>query len=163
MNRKEAQAVKAGKKAVKSLKQIVRETTSPYWLVTRAKVILRATAGESNRQIARELEMTRNSVIKWRRRWQENYDRLSALEEAESSEREVREVLENVLADAPRSGAPPTFSAEQVVQIVAIACEEPALSGLPTNHWTPAAVAEEAVKRGIVESISPRQVGRFLK
>lgn len=32
---------------------------------------------------------------------------------------------------------------------------------LPVSHWTPE-LAREAAKRGIVESISPRQVDRFL-
>jgi putative transposase len=78
--------------------------------------------------------MTRNSVIKWRGRWGDNQDRVDALEEAAVSEKDVREAVENILADAPRSGTPPTFTAEQVVQIVAIACEDPAQSGRPVTH-----------------------------
>ena len=163
MNKKEAQAVEVGEKVGKVLRQVVRETSSPYWLVTRAKVILRAAGGESNSQIGREMGMTRNSVIKWRGRWGNNQDRVDALEDAEVSEKEVREVVENILADAPRSGTPPTFTAEQVVQIVAIACEDPARSGRPVTDWRPEEVADEAIQRGIVERISPRQVGRFLK
>jgi putative transposase len=163
MNRKEAQPVRVGKKVGKLLGQVVRETSSPYWLVTRAKVILRAAGGESNSQIGREMGMTRNTVIKWRGRWGDHQDRVDALEEAEVCEQEVREAVENILADAPRSGAPPTFTAEQVVQIVAIACEDPAQSGRPVTHWTPEEVAAEAIRRGVVERISPRQVGRFLK
>jgi putative transposase len=163
MNRKEAQPIHVGKKAAKLLGQIVRETSSPYWLVTRAKVILRAAGGESNSQIGREMGMTRNTVIKWRGRWQDNQDRVDALEDVEVSEQDVREAVENILADAPRKGAPPTFTAEQVVQIVAIACEDPAQSGRPVTHWTPEEVADEAIRRGVVERISPRQVGRFLK
>src|SRR5262245_2695835 len=54
-------------------------------------------------------------------------------------------------------------AAEQIVQIVAVACEDPADSGRPVSHWTPREVAEEVRKRGIVETISPRSVGRFLK
>jgi len=88
---------------------------------------------------------------------------VDALEDAEVSEKEVREVVENILADAPRSGTPPTFTAEQVVQIVAIACEDPARSGRPVTDWRPEEVADEAIQRGIVERISPRQVGRFLR
>ena len=33
---------------------------------------------------------------------------------------------------------------------------------VPLTHWTPAALAREAIAQGIVEQISPRQVGRFL-
>jgi putative transposase len=163
MNKKEAQAIHVGKRVAKLLGQIVRETSSPYWLVTRAKVILRAAGGESNSRIGREMGLTRNTVIKWRGCWGDNQGRVDALEDAEVSEKEMREAVENILADAPRSGTPPTFTAEQVVQIVAIACEDPAQSGRPVTQWTPEEVADEAIQRGVVESISPRQVGRFLK
>jgi putative transposase len=44
-----------------------------------------------------------------------------------------------------------------------VACEDPAASGRPISHWTPREVAEEVRKRGIVETISTRSVGRFLK
>jgi putative transposase len=71
--------------------------------------------------------------------------------------------IEGVLADAPRSGAPATFTPEQVVRIVALACEDPRDCGRPITHWTTAELAEEAIERGIVENISPRSVGRFLR
>jgi hypothetical protein len=50
-----------------------------------------------------------------------------------------------------------------VVRIVAIACESPEKSERPVSHWTAKELAQEAIKRGIVEKISPRSVGRFLK
>jgi hypothetical protein len=50
-----------------------------------------------------------------------------------------------------------------VTDIIALACEKPSDSGLPVSHWTPAELAREAVRRGIVKSISTRQVERFLK
>lgn len=71
--------------------------------------------------------------------------------------------IEELLNDLPRAGWAGKFSAEQVTQIIALACEPPADSGRPVTHWTPKELADEAAKRGIVESISPRQVGRFLK
>jgi putative transposase len=46
---------------------------------------------------------------------------------------------------------------------MALACEPPEASGRPISHWTPRELADEAIKRGIVETISERQVGRFLK
>jgi Homeodomain-like domain len=97
-----------------------------------------------------------------RRVWLENEERLSAAKEA--SERDLRRAIEQTLCDRPRSGAPPTFTAEQVCQIVAMACEAPSQeSGRPVTHWSTTELAEEAVKRGIVKEISARSVGRFLK
>ncbi len=66
------------------------------------------------------------------------------------------------LADAPRSGSPATFSLEQVLQLFAIACESPENYGRPISHWTSRELADEMMKQGIVESISPRHVGRLM-
>jgi hypothetical protein len=60
-----------------------------------------------------------------------------------------------------RCGAPPKFTPEQIAGIIALACERPSQSGAPVSHWTPPELAREAIKRGIVESISPRQVDLF--
>jgi putative transposase len=46
---------------------------------------------------------------------------------------------------------------------MALACEPPAASGRPVSHWTAREIADEAVQREIVPSISAASVGRFLK
>ena len=67
------------------------------------------------------------------------------------------------LQDAERPGAPATFSLEQILQLFAIACEKPETYGRPISHWTPRELTLEVVKQGIVETISPRHVGRLLE
>jgi hypothetical protein len=101
-------------------------------------------------------------VSRWRNRWAAAQESLSAAEEEQPWEKELEELLRKLLADLHRNGGVTKFSAEQVAQITALAFEEPADSGLPVTHWIPPELAREAVKR-IVESISPRQVDRFLK
>jgi putative transposase len=71
--------------------------------------------------------------------------------------------LADRLADAPRPGTPPTFTPEQICAILALACEPPEASGVPITHWSQSALAREAVKRRLVETISHGSVGRFLK
>lgn len=66
------------------------------------------------------------------------------------------------LEDNERSGAPPTFSAQQVAMIIALACEKPSDTEVPVSHWSASELARKAVARKIVSSISARQVGRFL-
>ena len=44
---------------------------------------------------------------------------------------------------------------------MALACTLPADSERSISHWTPREGAAEAMKRGIVETISERHVGRF--
>ena len=56
-----------------------------------------------------------------------------------------------------------TFTAEHLTQIIAVACEQPEECGRPVTHWTPRELTDEVIKRGIVETISPRHVDRFLK
>ena len=83
--------------------------------------------------------------------------------EARKTEREFEAIVLQALRDKPRSGAPATFTAEQIVGIIAIACEKAKEAGVPVSHWTPTDIAIEAVKRGVVKSISIRQVDRYLK
>jgi putative transposase len=75
----------------------------------------------------------------------------------------LRRAVAELFSDRPRSGSPGTFTAEQVTQILAVACEPPEDSGRLVTHWTPRELADEVRQRGFVESISPRHVGRFLK
>ena len=89
--------------------------------------------------------------------------RLSAAEGAGARDKDLVALVIEVLSDRPRPGAPSRFAAEQVTDIIALACDKPSDSGLPVSHWTPPDVAKEAIKRGNVQSISPRQVDRFLK
>jgi len=48
------------------------------------------------------------------------------------------------------------------MQIIAISDEELAKTGRPISHWAPSELADKAIKRKIVESISALSVGRFL-
>lgn len=125
-------------------------------------MLLEASVNNNNEQVACRLDSHRETVRTWRQRWLEAAPALEAAE-AEGDDRALAELIEKILADEPRSGAPATFTPEQIVQIVALACEDPSASGRPVSHWTPRELADEAIKRGIVESISPRSVGRFLK
>ncbi len=130
------------------LEAIVRKRTSAQQHVVRAQIILRASEGVGVRETMRRLNITRRTVQIWRRRWRES-SRQSVLER---------------LSDLPRPGAPAKYTPQQVCAIVAIACERPNEdSARPMTHWTQRELADEALKRGIVESISPRAIGHFLK
>jgi putative transposase len=118
-------------------------------------------AGITNTQLATDFQLSRATVILWRRRWLTLESKLQTADQL--SEPELQALVAEMLADQPRSGAPVTFSAEQVVQIVALACETPEDCGRPISHWTPRELADEAITRQIVPQISPRSVGRFLK
>jgi transposase len=117
----------------------------------------------SKKGVARTLGLDIKTVRKWYDRWDEVRGVLSPLETDSIPRQAYRRVLEEALRDAPRSGAPLTFTAEQVAQIVAMACEKLDASDGPVSHWTNEHLAAEAVARQIVESISRSSVGRFLR
>jgi transposase len=145
------------------LEQIASRSTNSYNLVTRAKLIIEAARGVKNTAISQQLQLHRRRVRMWRQRWLEAGEELASAEAKAVSDKQLRKMIENILSDAPRPGTPKFFRVEQVVQIVALACEDPKKSQRAVSHWTPTELAQEAKKRGIVEKISPRSVGRFLR
>ena len=129
------------------LEGLIRSHSTPQHLARRARMIVMAADGIGVGETAKRLGVWRKGVSFWRARW------LAGGGES-AAER---------LCDAPRSGAPPTITPEQTCAIVALACERPDAGGAPISQWSASDLAREAVRRGIVTSISPRSVGRFLK
>jgi len=72
------------------LESISRKYTASYYSVMRARIVLLASQGIGNDEIARRLELPRQIVSKWRKRFFE--ERMVGLE------------------DRPRRGRPPVFS-----------------------------------------------------
>ena len=134
------------------LETLVRRHTAGQQLALRGRIVPAAADGVNQSTIASRLGTTINTVRSWRRRWLGL--RHVPFEEVDAQER---------LADAPRSGTPARITADQVCRIVALACEAPADSERPISQWTGREVAEEVVKRGIVEQISGRHAARLLK
>jgi putative transposase len=145
------------------LQRILRRATSPQHLVLRAKIVRAGTEyGRRDTQIGRELNCHTQTVHTWRHRWLGAWESLLEVEEV-GTESDLETSIIEVLSDRPRPGTPAKFSAEEICQIINVACEEPEQSGRPITEWTPRELADEVVKRKIVESISPTQTGRFLK
>jgi transposase len=143
------------------LKEFSKSRTVAKGVVQRATILLLGFAGLRNQDIAARVGLNRLQVGLWRQRWRDAWQALCVWECSEPHR--LREAILDILADAPRPGAPPTFSAAQVAQIVALACEPPQLSGRPISHWTLRELRDEAIKRQIVATISVAQVGRFLQ
>jgi putative transposase len=141
---------------------MVRCRNRPQYEIMRATIVLQAAAGARNQSIADALQVDVQTVRLWRHRWAHATARLADVE-ATGDEKALRALIGTVLADAPRCGRPGTFTPEQLCHLVAVACEFPAASGRPVSHWTPRELAAEVIKRGIIDSISTRSVGRFLK
>jgi len=134
------------------LEKLVKRRSTEQQIALRARIVLAAAVGKGNAQIGRELQVTVDTARLWRQRWLD----LQALPASELS-------AEERLQDLPRPGAPARLTADQVCQIEALACEKPAVSERPISQWTSREIADEIIKRGIVEQISPRHAARLLK
>jgi putative transposase len=132
------------------LEALVRRRTTPQQVALRARLVLAAAGGLNNAQVARQEGVDVETARHWRTRW-------LGLQPVALADLGVAGRLE----DAPRSGAPARITAEQVCQLVALACEPPAQPGRPISQWTGREVAAEVVARGIVPAISPRHAGRL--
>ena len=126
----------------------MRAHSTPQKLAERARIILLASNGRGVSETADQLGIWRKTAGHWRRRWR------SAEASAGVAAR---------LSDAPRCGAPATFTPEAICQIMALACEDPETLDVPISHWSQSELARQAVAGGIVKSISHGSVGRFLK
>jgi hypothetical protein len=86
------------------LQQLRCSATAAKRLVQRAAVILQAFGGAFNVAIADETGLGRKQVGLWRRRWQQSFDALVAIE-CREPRAALRRAIEEVLGDAPRSGS----------------------------------------------------------
>jgi putative transposase len=129
------------------LERLLRQHSCPQALALRVRIVLGAATGIQNEPLAAQLSCSPLTVRKWRGRWAAAEACLAAAEAADPAT--LATTVAASLADAPRPGTPDTFTAEQIVQIVNLA-------------WTPRELADEAKRQGIVTSISPTTIGRFL-
>ena len=138
-----------------------RATTVAVRLRQRAHIILLAFEGQLNQEIEAIVGLGRDQVGVWRRRWQRALERLTLIECMAEPARLTR-AIEDVLCDEQRSGAPPKFTARQLTMIFAIACEAVEESGRPVARWTQKEVIDEAVRRGIIDSMSTSRISVLL-
>lgn len=105
-------------------------------VLTRARILLKADAGQSETEIAQALEVNAVIVEQVRRRFCEGR-------------------LQRALFDKPRPGAQRKLDGKQEAHLIAVAC-----STLPNGreHWTLKLLADEVVKLEFAESISPEAV-----
>lgn len=145
------------------LEVLVRRSSAPQRLVKRAQIILLLAAGKTFNQVARALGVLRQTVYQWGKRWRTQAQQLAEVEAQECSDPALSNRLAGLLVDAYRPGKPATFSPEQIVKLIAVACEPPQHSGRPITRWGSRELAAEVVKRGIVKTIARSTVSRLLK
>jgi transposase len=127
----------------KALKKRIRGTRTAWRDRLRAQIVLAAAMGRSNARIARDLRISQDTARKWRGRFADRG-------------------LEG-LSDLPRPGRPRQISAEVRAAVVALACQLPAVTGVPLAHWTGPELAAELTTQNLASSpVSASSVLRIL-
>jgi transposase len=125
----------------KILKKRVRGAKTPYRDRLRAQIVLQAARGRDNARIAAGLEISVNTVRKWRARFAERG--LAGLR------------------DLPRSGRPREISEADRAAVVALACQLPADTGVPLSRWTGPELKRELEDRALARA--PMAVSSLLR
>jgi transposase len=115
-----------------SLTRWSRGRSTPARLVLRAKIVLLAATGTRNKEMARELQTSQETIGRWRRRF-------------------VEKGLLGLKQDAPRSGRKPTLRQRVAQRIV-----ERTTQSVPANatHWSVRTLAEDlGVSRSMVHRV----------
>jgi transposase len=127
----------------KTLKLRVRGAKTPWRDRLRAQVVLAAARGRPNARIAADLDVSVDTVRKWRGRF--------------------AQLRMPGLKDLPRPGRPRLIPEADRAAVVALACQLPAGTGVPLSRWTGPELAAELVAQGLVSGpVSASSVLRIL-
>ena len=102
-----------------------------------------------------------NHVATWRNRFLQALSSLNDI--ASSAPDKLEGEIRLLLSDRKRPGAPSTFSPEQIIKIIDLACKNPCDYGYEASHWSLSLLVTEIKKQGIADRISEKSVSRFLK
>jgi transposase len=131
-----------------ALRQLKRAGQTERRLADRARIILWTAEWLAVDTIAERLEIHRDTVMAWRQRY--------------CARREAGLAVLDRLRDHPRSGRPPTFSAVQIAQIKAIACEKPSELALPLSRFSLAEIVRWIQQAAVLPAISRSSIWRLL-
>lgn len=126
---------------IAELERVARSQKMQVRYVRRAEYILVANRQRHVCDAVRELNASRQTVLKWCTRYLERG-------------------LQGLL-DKHRSGCPRTYPPEQIAQLVALALTPPSQLGLPFGEWTQVRLADYMHLQGI--GISSTRVGEVLR
>jgi transposase len=123
------------------LHDLLKVGEHPARTIARGYILLLASQGKNDEEIAQTLEIGRATVQRIRKRY-------------------CQKGLDHALTELPRPGAAPRLNGKQEAYVVALACSDP-----PEGRicWTLQLLANQLVHLQIVEDISYETVRRVLK
>ena len=125
-----------------TLKERARGAKTAHRDRLRAQIVLAAARGRDNARIAADLRVAADTVRKWRGRF-------------------AGRGLAG-LADLPRSGRPRRISELTRAAVVALACQLPAVTGVPLSRWTGPELLAELTRAAPQDKLSASSVLRIL-
>lgn len=131
----------------------------PLKVSQRARIVLLASEGLSNGQIAGRVGLCRDTCSAWRVRFAAEIKDLDKETGDEPSALEKR--VAALLEDEPRPGRPVRFTKEQIERIRELSEKDPQAFGIHAKAWSCSSLAKTAVNEGIVSSISAKTIWRY--
>jgi len=155
------------KEEKKILRSIANKRNKNADVVERSRIILQYKETGSKKKTAESLGSTWDKVNRWVNRWNakesERLDMERMYRVNELTKDGYQAELEKLLQDDYRCGAPVKFTESEKQQIIALATQKPEDAGVPITHWSYSILAQTAIDKGIVKTVSRVQIGRFLK
>ncbi len=125
----------------RELKRLIESGRKLARKITRARILLLADTGKTDKEIAEALLVCTYTVHKIRKRF-------------------FNEKSLNSLEEKPRPGKPPKLDGLTAAHITALACSEPPEG---REHWTLRLLADRAVELQLIDTISHEGVRKLLK
>ncbi len=125
----------------RELEQMTRKGKTPVRKVKRAQILLHASEGKTDKEVAQALRVAEATVFRTRRRF-------------------VEQGLEASLKEGPRPGKPRKLNGKQEAFLVALACSQPPEG---RQSWTMQMLADQLVTLDIIDTISDETVRCTLK
>ncbi len=141
MSRKTTFVVNLTEEDQEYLSQFINRGMASARSQTRARILLMADEGYSDKEIAEVLRTTKPRVNRIRKRY-------------------CQEGLGSAINEKPRSGAPPKIDGTIEAQVTLLACSEPPEG---RSSWTLQLIADKLVELEAIESISAMSIQRILK
>lgn len=149
------------------LEELLRSRKLECRLQERLSIIVSYEEHQVKSKVSQLLHLDIQKIYRWTSRWEVGLlireDLYEGYKNDKLSYRMYKEELLDLLSDGSRSGTPAKFTLSEKEQIVALGNTKPEELGLPFTHWSLELLQLEVLERRIVESISIRQIGRFLK
>ena len=144
------------------LTKIYHKRSVPEFIKQRIRAVLAAASGWQNKEIATKHGLEVHFIGMWRNRFAKHH-RCWKQTDAPLRPAMNETLILGWFADQKGRGRKETITPEQRTKIAAMSLESPEQSGLPVTQWTLALLADEAIRRGIVDTISVSSVRTILK